>query len=209
MHLLLLTACWLLLACVCNTEPLLTASTEVPTKGEVLVAPSVVKAILAQEDNNEVLLLDECVRELGLKKNEYHELFRSVRVKKMPDGKALLFVRPALEPYCGVFYGVHLFRYWLVTVQKEAGKQIVNVLFANGGDGFEIFPEETMGYNDIASTGCTARGCATVQWKFDGEKYLAFKYIQKEFSRDVDDISTRELPCLRKVPAMGKISGPQ
>ena len=190
-----MTACWLLLAIICNAEPILTASTEVPTKGESIASPSVVAAILALEDKDDVHRLDECIQELGLKKKDHHKLFRSVKVKKCPDGKELFFVRPALEPYCMAFYGAHLFRYWLVTVQKEAGKEKTRILFANGGDAFEILPEETMGYYDIATTGCTARDCGTANWKFDGKKYVAFRCILKEYSMENYDMVEKIVDC--------------
>jgi len=194
-HPLLVITCWLLLASICNAEPVLSASTEVPTKGESLASPSVVKVILAVEDKESVLLLDECVQELGLKENEYHKLFRSVKVRIWQDGKELFFVRPAIEPYCMAFYGAHLFRYWLVTVQIEAGKQKTRVLYAGGGDTFDILPVETLGYNDIVATGCTARGCSTAEVKFDGSKYVAFKCIMKTFSSESDDMEEKIVNC--------------
>ena len=154
-----------------------------------------IDTILAHEDKFSVHLLNDCVQELGLKKMDYHKLFRSVKVKQWPDGKQLFFVRPALETYCGAFYGAHLFRYWLVTKHKEAGKQKTRVLYSNGGDAFEILPEETMGYYDIATTGCTARDCLTATWKFDGAKYVTFRCVLKDFSAESDGMLEKTVDC--------------
>jgi hypothetical protein len=153
-----------------SDKPLLTAGTETPLPGETRPSPQLVRIVFNAINKRDIKMLDDCVSDQGLKPADYASLLRAVRISA-GAGHNLWFVRPALEPYCQALYGAHLFRYFLADEQLSASRPHYRLLFQNGGDSFDIYPQQSHGLNDIEATGCIAIECRSVRMSFDGRAY--------------------------------------
>ncbi len=153
-----------------NEKPLLSASTENSTPGEIRPSPELVRIVLDSVGRGNLEQLDACVAAQRLKHADYASLLRAVRISG-GAGHALWFVRPSLNPYCQVLYGAHLFQYFLVDEQPSASRSFYRLVYQNGGDSFDIYGQKSHGLNDIGSTGCVAIECRSSRMSFDGRQY--------------------------------------
>ncbi len=154
-------------------KPLLSASAESLSPGEVRPSDDLVRVVIRSIDKDDVQQLDECLSDEGQKAADYAFLLRAVRVPARP-GHILWFVRPTLKPYCFGLYGAHLFRYFLIEEQPEATPHF-RLLFHNGGDFFRIYRQQSHGLNDIEATGCIVSECSSARMSFDGREYRTVK----------------------------------
>lgn len=173
-------------------EPLLEASTEMVSAGEKTPPPSLIDALLASVDEDHSASFAECLKELKLKRSQRHLLFRAVHLSTSKNSEVLYFVRPSLEPYCGTFYGAHLFRYWLIL---ETAPSIYRILYAGAGDSFEVMSSRHGGYFDIQQTNCWAGGCRSATLQYNGKEYIASSCTEVTFNEDGSESSTRDVPC--------------
>jgi len=181
---------------VSHAAPLVSASTETPTPGERVPSVAVVQAIVSSADQDDLDNLTACMADMKIRKGAFQRLFRSVALPIMNNGEELYFVRPALKPYCHTFYGAHLFRFWLITGDKGATPKTYKVRYAGAGDNFQVLPSTSNGNYDIAETNCSAWRCLTVFMKFDGEKYVPFRCIEKTDRENGGEVE-REVQCSR------------
>lgn len=167
---------WLLLffaapvTCAASSQVLLSADTESPLKGGMIPPRDVVQVILRGEPDD-VPLLNECMVEKEIGPKSAATLFTAKALHLNSDGVVDYFVRPALAPYCHVFYGAHLFRYWLVTSHRKHGKVTYKIAFKSGGDEARVLPSMTNGYHDLELMGHTAVVAQTSIWRFNGKEY--------------------------------------
>jgi hypothetical protein len=108
---------------------------------------------LAQElvsEDDRVLLMDTIAQE-GLSKN-YHQFFRSKRIRLSPSEPPAYFIRPAKVPYYPVFYGAHTFRFWVVNVKGK-------VLLSGSADSVSFLNSVHDGMRDIMLTQCRSGTC--------------------------------------------------
>lgn len=155
-------------------KPVLEAFTEMPGKHEVRPSRALVHAVLRAIDKDDVGELGNCLSEKKLKRHDYAALLRAVRIDA-GGGRALWFVRPALEPYCQALYGAHLFQYFLFEEQPPSAAPRYRLLFQNGGDGFAVYAKQSHGLNDIEATGCIVDECRSARMSFDGSRYRTVK----------------------------------
>lgn len=176
---------------VAFAEPILKASTEIVSAGEKTPPPSLIDALLASVDEDDSASFSECLKGPKLKRSQRHLLFRAVQLPTSKNSEVLYFVRPSLEPYCGTFYGAHLFRYWLVL---ETAPSIYRILYAGAGDSFEVMSSRHGGYFDIQQTNCWAGGCRSAKLQYNGKEYIASSCTEVTFNEDGSE-STRDVPC--------------
>lgn len=175
--------------------PILKAGTEEISVGEELPPPALVDFILAN-GKDDADSLSECLAQFNLKESERHKLFKAVPLPKIKSTEDVYFVRPALDPYCGTFYGAHCFRFWLITQTGAAHRKKYRILYKGIGDWFEVLQSIHDGYFDIIEANCTAVDCIAVSMRYDGRKYVPFKCIKfvDENGREIE----KEVPCRRK-----------
>jgi hypothetical protein len=181
---------------VSHAAPIISASTETTTAGERVPSAAVVQAIIRSAKQDDLDSLTECMADMKIRKGDFRLLFRSVALPSMNNAEEVYFVRPALKPYCHTFYGAHLFRFWLIAGDKGATRKTYKVRYAGAADDFEVFPSTSNGNYDIAKTDCTAWKCLTVFMKFDGEKYVPFRCIEKTDRENGVEVE-REVECSR------------
>jgi hypothetical protein len=181
---------------VSQAAPIISASTETTTAGERVPSVAVVQAIISSAKQDDLDSLTECMADMKIRKGDFRQLFRSVALPIMNIGEEVYFVRPALKPYCHTFYGAHLFRFWLIARDKDATRKTYKVRYTGRGDDFQVLPSTSNGNYDIAETNCTAWRCLTVFKKFDGEKYVPFRCIEKTDRENGAEVE-REVECSR------------
>jgi hypothetical protein len=179
-----------------HAAPIISASTETPTKGERVPSVAVVQAIVSSLDQDDRDSLAECTAAMKIRKAAVLRFFRSVALPNVNSGEEFYFVRPALKRYCHTFYGAHLFRFWLIAGGKGATPKTYKVRYAGAGDDFQVLSSISNGSYDIAETNCTAWRCLTVFMRFDGEQYLPFRCIEKTGRENGGEVE-REVPCSR------------
>ncbi len=155
--------------------PVLQAATETGTPGEVEPPAAAVDAMLKAADPADVALLRQCLRESGIPAQRRASLFLWTPLPATSSHEQVYFMRPAREPYCVAFYGAHVFRFWLMV---ERSGQPYQVRHAGAGDAFEAQANLSHGRHDIAETNCTASGCATRWYRFNGVRYHAYRCTQ-------------------------------
>jgi hypothetical protein len=179
-----------------HAAAILSAGAETTTAGESVPPDAVVKAIISSTDQDDIESLTECMADLKIPKGAYRSLFRSVSLPNTNNDEELYFLRPALEPYCHTFYGAHLFRFWLIAGDKRATPETYKVRYAGAGDDFQVLPSTSNGNYHIAETNCSGWRCLTVFMKFDGEKYVPFRCIEKTDRENGSEVE-REVQCSR------------
>ena len=154
-------------ACSASAQVLLHSETESELKDSVVPPEGVVNLILRDEPSD-ASYFGECMAEGSRTAREF---FTSSLLDLNHDGSPDYFVRPALRPYCGAFYGAHLFRYWLVTSHRKGGRISYRIVFKSGGDEATVLSHSTNGYRDLVLVGHNALESYTSTWHFNGSKY--------------------------------------
>ena len=175
-------------------EPILSASTEVTSPGERIPPPGLVESMLETAEVEDINSLSECVKAQVLSKKDSRRLFRSVELPRLTPNERIYFLRPALTPYCFTFYGAHVFRYWLIAESGASKPKSFSVLWAGGGDSFEVMKSVMNGRYDIAETNCTASTCRTHQMRFNGRAYADDRCTQTGVDRKGRE-TVRDGPC--------------
>jgi hypothetical protein len=110
-------------------------------------------------------------------------------------GERVYFLRPAARENpaesCFVFYGAHLFRYWLIVENELTIPKQYSVRLAGDGDEFSVLSTSAKGNFDIAQTGCTARGCDTTISRFDGSRYQPVRCRRMTFLESGKQVEQR------------------
>lgn len=156
------------LVCAASPAVLLSAATESPLEGGVTPPADVVKLILRDEPDD-AEQFRACLQQEGIDQKSAAKLFVARAIQLNSDGTTDYFVRPALRPYCGAFYGAHLFRYWLVTGHRQHNKITYQIVFKSGGDEARVLTRKTNGYHDLELIGHTAFTANVNTWRFDGK----------------------------------------
>jgi hypothetical protein len=187
-----LFALFLLLPVVCLGAPkiLLSADTESELKNKISTPKEIVQLIM-QDDQDDAKLFNECLIEKGLEKDSASSFFDAVAIDLNDDGLPDFFVRPAIKPYCHVFYGAHLFRYWFVTSHRQNGKIHYKIAFKNGSDQVELLNSRTNNYRDLVSVGHSAVEFYTSTLRFNGREYESVNCKKQTFGLN-DKITS---PC--------------
>jgi hypothetical protein len=180
----------LAVACPAFSQVMMSSDTESKLSQNVKPPKGVIDLIIANEPDS-ANQLKECMANNGRGQILAADLF-SVRVIRLNnDDLPDYFVRPAIEPYCGAFYGAHLFRYWFVLSYREKGKIRYRIVFKSGGDEVRVLTHVTNGYHDLELVGHNAIEVATSTWRFDGKKYAASGC----FLRKIDAEDGRTTQC--------------
>ena len=105
-----------------------TTEDENPMPGQTNPSKTMVTSILSgaglSRDEQEMIqgakeYLDECMSGKKIPRKKYEDLFRSAPLPHAEGTDPLFFVRPAIEPFCGAFYGAHLFQFWIMTANGK------------------------------------------------------------------------------------------
>ena len=180
-------------AAIADDKPLLKAGTEMPMPGGMRPSKELVQVVLRAIQKNDIEQLDDCLAQQGLKRADYASLLRAVKIDTAAGNK-LWFVRPALEPYCFALYGAHLFRYFWIEQQGSASSWRYRLLFQNGGDVFNVYPQQSHGLNDIEATGCIVSECRSARMAFDGRTYRTVKCSRTTWEEGGREV-TKERRC--------------
>lgn len=164
-------------------QVLLSTDTETELAHRVHLPNEVVQLILRSEPED-AQLFRECLAEQGLGSKAAAKLFSAQRIAGTADGLPDYFVRPALRPYCHVFYGAHLFRYWIVSRYRDRGRLKYKIIFHSGGDAVRVLAHSTNGHRDLELEGHNAVASDTSTWRFDGRQYVATGCIRRRFDTD-------------------------
>ena len=171
-------------------KPILSASTEVPTPGAIRPSSSIVRAVLKVLDKDEIEQLDNCIAESGFRRGDYAALLSAVRIRNSA-GRTLWFVRPALEPFCSVLYGAHLFRYFFFEQLSPPPQLRYRLVFYNGGDAFSIYRRVNHGLNDIEPEGCIASGCRSARLSYNGREYRPVRCLRRTWDKKGREVVLR------------------
>ena len=149
-----------------TNEILLSQSAESESlPGAVVPEKEMIKGILSSYHKEAQTMfkeeLNECVVD---KKHPQQQFFLKKKLPSLEEGKAVYFVRPSVKPYCGAFYGAHIFQFWLVA-------QNYKVLYSGGADGITIFKTTHNGMYDIEVVHSGGWGISETKMEFDGHEY--------------------------------------
>jgi len=154
---------------------------ELPHKVE---PPNDVVRLIWQAEREDAVLLNECLAEKGLSRNESTKLFSAERIALNGDASPDYFVRPALDPYCHAFYGAHLFRYWFVSGYRDHGRLKYRIIFKNGGDAVRMLATTSNGHRDLELEGHNAVASYISTWRFNGRQYVPKGCIKRMFDNE-------------------------
>ena len=163
------------------TPILTTSSGELPV-GHSHPPRALVDALYqATFDTHAASSFETCRIEKGLEKLPVERWFVSVPLPPI-DGQPLLhFVRPALEPFCMTFYGIHTFSYWLVQQQPTALGPVFKVVDFDSGDFVHVLPTHHGGIYDLERGLCTAMQCTYVTQQHQGDSFRLVNCRREHF----------------------------
>lgn len=173
-------------------DPIFWSDTESELKSTVPAPAGLAQFILRNEDADSRRQFKECMQENGIMDGQEAALFSVAEVPEVRGSMKVFFVRPTLRPYCFVFYGAHLFRYWFVKSSQPARNHNFKILFKGGGDGVGVLPTRTNGVADLITLGHTAVSQFWITHAFDGREFREKGCERKDFQ---DDGSLKNLPC--------------
>ncbi len=154
-----------------SAQVLLASDTESELARNVRLPQGVIDLIIKDEPDD-ARQLEACMVKDGGEHVPVADLFSAQGIQLNDDGLPDYFVRPALTPYCHVFYGAHLFRYWFVTAYRHKGKISYRIVFNAGSDEVRVLNHRTKGYHDLELVAHNAVKVATSSWRFNGKKYV-------------------------------------
>lgn len=173
-----------------------TSEDENPMPGQTNPSNAMVKSILSgaglPSDEQEMIqdakeYLDECLSKEKMPPRKYEALFRSASLPQDEGIDQLFFVRPATEPFCGAFYGAHLFQFWIMTA---SGKVILH----SGADQVTIFKTLHNGKPDLEITNCNVNTCWSSLMIYDGTYYQPKKCGETTLGKNGKE-RTRRISC--------------
>ena len=173
-----------------SAQVLMASDTESELAHNVRLPQGVIDLIIKNEPDD-AGQLEECMANDEGGKIPVADLFSARKIRLNNDDLPDYFVRPAIKPYCQVFYGAHLFRYWFVTSYREKGKIRYRITFKAGSDAVRVLNHRTNGYHDLELVGHNAIQVATSSWRFDGKRYVAVGCVL----RNADPEDTRTSQC--------------
>lgn len=154
--------------------------------------PSLINFILKSVDDFDKERFNECLAEQNISINDAHTLFSAYELSLNSDEFKDYFVRPAIEPYCHVFYGAHLFRYWFVTTEKLDGKDRYKIVLASGGDGVRVLNSVTNKHHDIQDLDLLQAGTE--------HHLITFKYNNNQYQEEECFVEVYNEKLLAKLP---------
>jgi hypothetical protein len=131
-----------------NLPKIFSSATENSTSGWGGIPEKLAQELVSEDDR---ILLTDTIAQEGLSKN-YHQFFRSKKIRLSPSEPLAYFIRPAKEPYYPVFYGAHTFRFWVVNVKGK-------VLLSGSADSVSFLNSIHDGMRDIMLTQCRSGTC--------------------------------------------------
>ena len=171
-----------------------TTEDENPMPGQDLPSKAMVQSILRgsdlSKDEQEAMqaqreYLDSCLSTQKPKSSRrYETMFRSAPLPKTEGMNPAFFVRPATEPFCGAFYGAHLFQFWIMTASGE-------IIFHSGADMVTVFKTLNNGRPDLEVQNCTVDSCWISLMVFDGTSYKPQKCQKTTFGKNGKEHTTR------------------
>lgn len=154
-----------------------------------VVAPKGMLQFILNSEQEDIQRFNECMVKNNLNNSSLEKLFIVSEANLTNYPSETYFIRPALKPYCMVFYGSHIFRYWFVKVDATDTKQKFTMLLQGGGDGITVLPSKTNGYKDLSADSYTAMDVYTTTLKYNGVNYESSSCTITNF--DTDEIN----PC--------------
>ena len=144
---------------------------------EIVPTQEVVVQILNSLDDREhsIEYLDACMEDQNISKSSYREMFRASLLPGLRT-TPVYFVRPALKPYCGVFYGANSMQFWLV---NDGG-----ILLALNATSVSIMLTGNDGMPDIAVLKCKALSCNQTQLQYNAGTYRPVVCARVDFLKD-------------------------
>ena len=144
-------------------DTLFESSTEESTAGWSRISERLAHALIAAGDATDRELVDDAIRDDELPHNDA-QFFRAKAIRVALAGPPMRFVRPPDQPYHQVFYGAHIFRFWLVDAHDR-------VVFASAADGFAVLKASHGGMHDLRVSQCHGGYCYDATFEFTHGKY--------------------------------------
>ena len=144
-------------------DTLFESSTEESTAGWSHIPERLAHALIASGDATDRQLVDDTIRDDELTHNDA-QFFRAKAMRVALNGPPTRFVRPPDKPYHQVFYGAHIFRFWLVDAHDR-------IVFASGADGFAVLKSSHDGMHDLRVSQCHGGYCHDTRFEFAHGKY--------------------------------------
>lgn len=175
--------------------PILSSSSDQLPAGHVHPPRALVNALYRDTfDERLVTWFEECRKEKGLLHLPVEQWFVSVQLPLVDGQLPLYFVRPALEPFCMTFYGVHTFSYWLVQQQPTALGPVFKVVDFDSGDFVHVLPTHHGGIYDLERGLCTAMQCTYATQQYQGDSFRMVN-CRREHFEDGRLVRTEPLDC--------------
>lgn len=178
-----------------SPTPILSSSTEQLPPGHVHPPKALVDALYRDTfDERLVTWFEECRNEKGLLQLPIEQWFVSVQLPPIHGHPTLYFVRPALDPYCQTFYGVHSFSHWLVQQQPTAQGPVFKVVDFDSSDFVHVLPTHHGGLYDLDRGQCTAMQCTFNTQRNQGDGFRLVNCRREHFD-DGRLVRTEPLDC--------------
>ncbi len=167
-----------------TTPPVFSTSTE-QVKGKYQRVPiHLLKKVLQHEDENSLEILQSCIQggdqgsaqdlknwsDLQFRLAQNYFILQPFYAQSEQAHWYLL--RPALEPYCGAFYGAHIFHYWLVKPVDAVYPRLPNkvekwrIVRKSAADALALYHSSDQQWL-MAETGCSATSCNSTWYRLD------------------------------------------
>ncbi len=145
-------------------DALFESSTEDSTAGWSRIPERLAHALIASGDPTDRQLVDEAIHDDDLAHDDA-QFFRAKPIRVALTGTPMRFVRPPDKPYHQVFYGAHIFRFWLVDARDH-------IVFASGADGFAVLKSSHGGMRDLRVSQCHGGYCYDTTLMFVHGQYV-------------------------------------
>jgi len=150
--------------------PLFQSSTEDSTAGWRMISAKLAKHLIEQSSASDDVTEAMSTRQ---RKDDYRIFFKARQIPLAIKGKSHLFVRPATSPHFGIFYGAHIFSYWIVDSNE-------NIIFTSRSDRFSVLSASHNGMRDIEVSQCRTSECFVTRFVFDGASYVEQRCFTEE-----------------------------
>lgn len=171
------------------TPAVFSSSTE-QVKGKSQRVPvSLLKKVLRQEDENSLEILQACITGSDERKpqdldNWSDSQFRLAQnyfilqlIYSQSEQNYWYLLRPALEPYCGAFYGAHIFHYWLLMPINAVYPKLPGtvekwkILRKSAADALAVYRVSDKEWL-MSETGCSASQCKSTWYRLGANYQL-------------------------------------
>ncbi len=97
--------------------------------------------------------------------------FRQYELSNAGSDEDVLLIRPASQPYCGAYYGAHLFQFWIVSRARQGTSRPYRIELHSVADFLHVLTTGDPDRPDLVFDNCTGHGCISTRMRFDRGEY--------------------------------------